>query len=112
LSQIYIHFRTLTFFWYPHPHALERFLHSRPPFAEPKKKVSSSSSSSAAEALVGQKRGAKVLVHVRGTYGNYSWGDVCSLGQELEDKKIKLPYLKPGHPKHDPKTMNVPYGMR
>ena len=59
------------------------------------------------------KRGTVFQVKMRGTYGagkTYDWQDVVRIGEKIFKKEMKLSWLKPDHKKHDPSTMNVPYG--
>ena len=62
-----------------------------------------------AHGLLGNKRGSSVAVAVRGSYGNYTFDDVCRLGVAIESGKIKVGWLKPSHEKHNSQEMNVPF---
>jgi hypothetical protein len=59
-----------------------------------------------------QKRGGKVVVHLRGSYGGYTWPEVCALCARIEDPgdSLKLNHFKVSSPHYDPAIMVVPHG--
>ena len=85
---------------------------SLPPFlASPPRKVNRVVSKGAAAILAAAPRGSVMKVHVKGKYAardSYDIGDVVRLSKALDAKTIKLDWLHPSNPNHDPATMNVP----
>ena len=87
---------------------------ARRPDRDPNEEPSPDKKTGAKEAFTQPaKRGAVLQVKMKGKYGagkQYSFADVCRLGQMIESNTIKLSHLKTDHPRHDPLVMNVPYG--
>ena len=79
--------------------------------ASPPRKVNRVVSNGAAAILAAAPRGSVMKVHVKGKYAardSYDIGDVVRISKALDAKTIKLAWLYPSNPNHDPATMNVP----
>ena len=54
------------------------------------------------------RRNTEVAATERSTYRGYNLADVVRVCRAVENKEMKLEWLKPANKKHDPEKMNVP----